>query len=146
MVNIVDVDKTNLKEFINKDFGKDRLAILFERQHQLMSKYHLIEAKNGCLTTDEVPVNIQTCLGQQRLKDFAWRVTEEIGEAMNCLKNKPWKQSNMETDEMHYKEEIIDAAHFFIELCILSGIEADDLFRIYLEKNEVNKFRQRSNY
>lgn len=146
MVNVMDVDKSNIEELIEKDFGRDRLYLMFERQHKLMEKYHGIEKANGCLQTEDVPVDIQSCLGQARLKDFAWRVTEEIGEAMNCLKNKSWKQSQMETDEIHYKEEIIDAAHFFIELCILSGIEADDFFRIYLEKNEVNKFRQRSNY
>ena len=65
---------------------------------------------------------------------------------MSCLKNKPWKQTHMETDVEHYKEEIIDAFHFFVELCILSGIDEDDLFKIYLFKNEVNRFRQRSNY
>lgn len=146
MVNIMDVEKEGLEKFLDHDFGEDRLKLIFDRQRKLMEKYHDIELKNKCLQTGDVPVDIQTTLGQQRLKDFAWRLTEEIGEAMSCLKNKPWKQTHMETDVEHYKEEIIDAFHFFVELCILSGIDENDLFKIYLFKNEVNRFRQRSNY
>ena len=96
----------------------DQLEAIFARQKELMSKYEEIESKNGLLQTKDIPVNINDAKGQARLKDFAWRITEEIGEAMNCLKNKPWKQTQIETDEVHYLEEIVDAFHFFIELCI----------------------------
>jgi len=124
----------------------DMLRLVFARQRELMEKYHPIEKEKGLLQDENIPVNIDSHLGQARLKDFAWRVTEEIGEAMNCLKNKPWKQTQMQTDVHHYLEEIVDAFHFFIELCILSGMSAEDLFTFYFKKSEVNKFRQRSNY
>ena len=52
----------------------------------------------------------------------------------------------MHTDVTHYVEELIDALHFFVELLILSGLKAEDAFRIYFKKSEVNKFRQRSKY
>ncbi len=139
-MNIKDVEAKNLEN------GEDKLDFIFSRQKELMDKYHDIEKKNGLLQTEDVPVNIDSHLGQARLKDFAWRVTEEIGEAMNCLKNKPWKQTQMETDVLHYKEELADAFHFFVELCILSGINSEDLFNLYFRKSEVNKFRQRSKY
>jgi len=122
------------------------LEAIFERQKELIEKYHPIEKKNGLLITEDMPVNLNDAKGQQRLKDFAWRVTEEIGEAMNCLKNKPWKQTQMETDVEHYYEELVDAFHFFVELCIISGLTAKDLCDIYFKKSEVNKFRQRSGY
>lgn len=124
----------------------DKLEAIFQRQKELMEKYHKIEKANGLLQTEFVPVNIDAAAGQARLKDFAWRITEELGEAMNCLKNKPWKQTQMETDRTHYEEEIIDAFHFFIELCILSGFDANSLTEMYLAKSQVNKFRQRSKY
>jgi len=124
----------------------DKLDAIFNRQRELMEKYEEIERANGLLQTADVPVEINSHLGQARLKDFAWRVTEEIGEAMNCLKNKPWKQTQMETDVTHYEEEIVDAFHFFVELCILSGFDADRLTEMYLRKSQVNQFRQRSNY
>ena len=137
-MNIEDVEEVKIEG--------DRLKAIFKRQRELMKKYHEIEAKVGLLQTPEIPVDMDSHLGQARLKDFAWRITEELGEAMNCLKNKPWKVTQMETDKNHYYEEIADAFHFFIELCILSGLDADSLTALYFRKSEVNKFRQRSNY
>jgi len=111
-----------------------------------MGKYEGIEDSNGLLQTRDVPVDLDDRKGQARLKDFAWRVTEEIGEAMNCLKNRPWKQTHMLTDREHYEEELADAFHFFVELCILSGIDSGKLFDLYTRKSQVNQFRQRSQY
>lgn len=139
-MNIHDVQDVQVSE------GEDMLVSIFAKQRELMRKYEEIEQKNGLLTTSDVPVNLHDRFGQQRLKDFAWRVTEEIGEAMNCLKNKPWKQTHMQTDEAHYKEELIDALHFFVELLILSGFTPHDVYNFYFKKNEVNKFRQESKY
>lgn len=136
----------NVKDSEEEKVTGDKLDAIFSRQRELMEKYHHIEKENGLLQTDDCPVNLDDAKGQARLKDFAWRVTEEIGEAMNCLKNKPWKQTQMETDIVHYKEEMADAFHFFIELCILSGFDSESLTDMYLKKSQVNKFRQRSNY
>lgn len=123
-----------------------RLKLIFDHQRELMEKYHEIEKRNGLLQTEEVPVDLDDSRGQARLKDFAWRVTEELGEAMNCLKNKPWKQTHILTDTDHYEEEISDAFHFFIELCLLSGIDENRLYELYFKKNQVNQFRQQSQY
>ncbi len=128
------------------EYDGNTLQMIYERQKELMEKYDKIEERNGCLQTDECPVNINGHGGQQRLKDMTWRCVEELGEAMNCLKNKPWKQTMMETDVQHYREEIADAFHFFIELCILSDISSNELFMMYFLKSEVNKFRQDSKY
>lgn len=135
-----------LTKSLYQNYDGNTLLMIFDRQRELMSKYDKIEAGNGCLETEDVPVDINSHTGQNRLKNFAWRITEELGEAMNCLKNKPWKQTMMETDEQHYQEELADAFHFFIELCILSGISAKELFTLYFLKSEVNKFRQDSKY
>lgn len=134
-MNIKDVTEEQFKEYSKKD----KLIAIFERQVELMKKYEKIEGR------DWWP-NIDTKKGQVVLKDFAWRITEELGEAMNCLKNKPWKQTEIRTDVEHYLEELADAFHFFIELCILSGLGPTSLFNLYFKKSEVNKFRQRSNY
>jgi hypothetical protein len=133
-------------EVVEPEAGIDMLEAIFTRQKELMVKYHDIEEANGLLETSDVPVDIHSKEGQQRLKNFAWRVTEELGEAMNTLKNKPWKQTHMLTDVKHYNEEISDAFHFFIELCILSGIGSKELYDLYFRKSEVNKFRQESKY
>jgi hypothetical protein len=130
----------------NEGESEDLLKMIFCRQLDLMEKYHPIERKNGGLQTEDVPVDLQSYTGQARLKDFAWRITEELGEAMNCLKMKSWKTTPMDTDVDHYKEELADAFHFFVELCILSGIGAHELFQLYFRKSEVNRFRQGSGY
>ena len=124
---------------------QDMLKEIFEFQKHLHEKYVVIESAKGILTS-KGEVDLNTCHGQQILKDYMWRVTEEIGEAANCLKSKPWKQSEILTDEVHYKEEIIDALHFFIELLILSGFTAESVYELYFKKQEVNKFRIRSKY
>jgi len=136
----------NIKDTRSIEIKGDLLVAIFARQNELLKKYQEIERKNGLLQTEDIPVDLDDAKGQQRLKDFAWRVTEELGEAMNCLKNKPWKQTQMETDKNHYYEELADAFHFFIELCILSGIDEKKLAELYFKKSLVNKFRQRSNY
>ena len=128
------------------DKPEDMLIAIFEKQKALIEKYHKIEEQNGCLMTKDIPVDINDPKGQMRLKDFAWRVTEELGEAMNTLKNKPWKQTHLMTDRAHYEEEIADAFHFFVELCILSDIDAYKLYDLYFRKNAVNQWRQETNY
>jgi len=209
----------------------DRLVFIFNKQRSLMHKYEGIEASNGLLQTDKVPVDINNNKGQSRLKDFAWRVTEElmesleafrihpelelhykeeiadafhflvelailsdiepvhmipnedspadigmdilgrmfniplfeteksmsfeesmveviltIGQAMNLLKNKPWKQTHMMTDVPRYRDFIIKTFHNFANMCMYADMDADDLFDLYFRKSEVNKFRQESNY
>lgn len=134
-MNINDIEK------IDFDSTGDMLKDIFKRQLELEDKYTPIEGKYK-----PKEVNIHTKEGQHWLKTFAWFITEELGEAMNCLKNKLWKQSEIRTDVNHYMEEIADALHFFIALCIYSGLDADKLYNLYFKKSEVNKFRQRSKY
>jgi dimeric dUTPase (all-alpha-NTP-PPase superfamily) len=142
VVNIKDIDQMEKEE----DHGlHDKLEIIWWRQSQLRSRYAEIEIKNGF----HVPVDVadlDNAKDQHFLKDFAWRITEELGEAMNCLKNKPWKQTHMETDKEHFVEEVIDGFHFYIEMMQWIGITPDDLVDLYLKKSRVNKFRQRSGY
>lgn len=122
----------------------DWLQNIFDRQQELEDKYEPIEAANG------FPRPASTSLddyGRQRyIKDGTYRCVEEIAEATNCLKNKPWKTTPVATDQMHYYEEMADAFHFFIRWCIISGVTAEGLYKLYFKKSEVNKFRQRSNY
>lgn len=124
----------------------DMLEEIFERQALLKREYDAIERSNGFHVPNEHPVDLHNRFRQHFLKDFTWRVVEELGEAMNCLKNKPWKMTHMLTDEDHYKEELADTFHFFIELCINSGIDAKELFTLYFKKSKVNEFRVRSKY
>lgn len=90
----------------------DRLTEIFRMQRELMHHFMDIERRNGLLQTDQVPVNVESFAGQARLRDFAWRITEELAEAADT-------QVVART-----QEELIDALHFLVELCILSGLSA----------------------
>lgn len=117
MVNVADI---KIDEIPTPTLEKDRLALMFERQHGLAEKYLPIEAQNGLLQTPDFPVNIDDRKGQARMKDFAWRMMEELFEATDALVQHP------ENPE-HFLEEMIDSIHFFIELNLLCGIDANTI-------------------
>jgi hypothetical protein len=218
----------------------DRLTMIFDRQRELMVKYHEIEKKNGIgaggLILGEFHIDDPRC--QYVCKDFAWRVTEELAEAMeagepihmreeaidalhflielllmvgitlkdivvefdliktikegrvqmikpaehldllwaiyeslnhlaideaytnelvfdivfelglamNCLKNKPWKQTQMATDRSRFKKHLLYALQNWFNFAYGIKMNDGDVFDLYFRKSEVNKFRQRSNY
>ena len=111
-----------------------------------MYRYHDIEENNGLLLYEEVPIDLHDRHGQARIRELIRRCVEELFEASHTLKNSPWKVSHVLTDEDHFYEELADAFHFFIELCISVGLDSEDLYSLYFKKSEVNLFRQRSAY
>jgi hypothetical protein len=122
----------------------DMLALIFARQQELEDRYEDIEKNNGFPRPDELDLDDPAT--QWFLKDAAYRVVEELSEATNCLKNKPWKSTHVPTDRTHFYEEVGDAFHFFVRFCIYANMSAEDLYNIYFKKSEVNKFRQETNY
>lgn len=100
----------NINHATVEEVTGDKLQAIFTRQKSLMDKYHDIELRSGLLQTEDCPVNLDDKRGQARIKDFSWRVTEELGEALDARSNKD-----------HYQEELIDGLHFLTELTILAG-------------------------
>lgn len=216
----------NINHATVEEVTGDKLQAIFTRQKSLMGKYHDIELRSGLLQTEDCPVNLDDKRGQARIKDFSWRVTEELGEALdakatkdhyqeelidglhflteltilagkdyhnilpegtalyhndrledlvenakeciarngdnldywvskfienlgmmcNCLKNKPWKQSMMKTDQNAFYSRLSEVWVIYITILVVSGMNAQDIANIYLKKSQVNQFRQRSNY
>lgn len=103
------------------DFSQyDRLDMIFMRQHELMKKYLPIERRNGLLICEDVPVNIDDRFGQARLKDFFWRITEELTEAVDACRVHGHIPN-------HAYEELADSLHFMVEALILSGIPSSSI-------------------
>ena len=100
----------NITHAIKEEVTGDRLCAIFNRQRELMDKYHHIEERSGLLQTGDCPVNLDDKRGQARLKDFSWRVTEELGEALDAR-----------SDDDHFEEELVDGLHFLSEMTILAG-------------------------
>lgn len=137
-MNITDVEIS-----LEGDF--DKLEKIFELQGKLKKKYDVIEAGKG-LYVPKLPFDINHCLNQEYLKSLFYRIHAELFEASECLKNKAWKQSEVMTDVDHLCEELSDALHFYVELCLNLGIDANKLFELYFRKQEVNKWRQATKY
>lgn len=96
---------------------------IFEKQMKLALKYAEIEKMGDLLETTKD--NLDTTKGQKWLKDFAWRVTEEITEAYE-----PFYEADKTKDDEkftvlieHFKEELSDALHFMVELSIIAGYD-----------------------
>lgn len=96
----------------------ESLRAIFDRQKELMIKYHDIELKSGLLQTEDCPVNLDDKRGQARIKDFSWRITEEIGEAVDAI-----TEEEGELGLLHFHEELIDGLHFLTEMTILTGYD-----------------------
>ena len=103
----------NITHAIEENVSGDMLEAIFVRQNELLIKYHDIELRSGLMQTEDCPVNLDDKRGQARIKDYCWRVTEELGEALDA---------RMQDDLPHFKEELIDGLHFLTELSIISGI------------------------
>lgn len=118
----------NITHAVEEKIEGDKLEAIFNRQKELMGKYHDIEKRSGLLQTEDCPVNLDDKRGQARIKDFAWRVMEEVGEALDA---------RMQDDEEHFCEELIDGLHFLTELTILAGFGPEDI--VFEEQGVVDK-------
>lgn len=124
----------NITHAIEENVSGDMLEAIFGRQNELMIKYHDIELRSGLMQTEDCPVNLDDKRGQARIKDYSWRVTEELGEALDA---------RLQDDLPHFKEELIDGLHFLTELSILSGIGVDNIIKNgidYWEEKEGNNW------
>lgn len=97
----------------------DRLHEIFQHQRQLMERFHVIERANlPHLPEFPVPFDYPTLtsvVGQLRLKEYAWRIVEELTEAGQHLR------AGGSDEDSEYREEIADAFHFLVELWIQLG-------------------------
>jgi hypothetical protein len=116
-MNVTDVQET--------EKTGDRLALIFERQRELLEKYGPIERRNGNsykTHCTDLPVDPSNRFAQSLIKDFAWRVTEALAEAAQAL-----EEDHQNTFLLHAQEEVADAFHFLVELCHIVGLTAEDV-------------------
>lgn len=142
-MNSNDVKPISIEELVKKHGGL--LEAMFARQTELEEKYNVIEKANGELIP-ELPLDAHTFDGQRRIRSIIYRITEELYEAGNCLRNKAWKTSQVPCDVDHFLEEVSDSLHFVIQLYLELGIDAKGMADLYFKKAQVNKFRQETKY
>lgn len=127
-----------------EEFTTDKLERVFFLQRYLHEKYRPIERKSGIYKPDKIDINSPR--DQEYLSAMMMRVIRELIESIECLKNKPWRQSHVITDMDHMKEELSDAFHFYIEFLIELGIDANELYELYTKKMRVNQWRIATKY
>ena len=81
------------------------------------------------------------------MKANMWDVVYHLNIARNYLKNKPWKQSQMMTNELALQEELVKAFIKLVGYFYTIGLTGEtDIYTLYFKKQRVNKFRIQSNY
>lgn len=113
------------------------LEDIFERQCELMAQYCIIEKENGLRYVTDYPVNVHDRFGQATLKDFAWRTTEELAEAIEAYEL---------GDFDHFQEELADALHFLVEFCIYAGVDPKMILRGATLQERMDELTKHENY
>lgn len=105
----------------------DKLERIFEYQNKFDSE--IIE-KRGLSFTMEEWIQKETLA-----------MMSELAELIDEVQFKWWKNPKP-TDVGAVKGELVDILHFFVSMCIKTGMDADELFALYMEKNKENFDRQ----
>jgi len=94
------------------------LPTIFKAQEQLLLKYKEIEG------IPDWPMPFQSKDSQIWFKDFLWRTTEELSEAIEAIRDVDslYTLDSIYAHVSHFYEEIADAIHFFVDLMILTEV------------------------
>lgn len=92
------------------------------------------------------PVEVLT--GNARQKYIEFNTIALIDEIMESLRETPWKpwKKLQQFNSVQYKEELVDALHFFVNLCLAAGFTSDELYDSYCKKMKINVERQMEKY
>ena len=105
----------------------DKLDQIFEMQAQLDKR--IIRERNIEKSLDEW------------VRDLTVAIEDEISEIRREINWKWWKNEKP-IDINALREEVIDLWHFLVSLSQKVGLTADDVYRVYYEKNAENHARQ----
>lgn len=78
---------------------------------------------------------------EQWIQKHTLAMMSELAELIDEVNYKWWKNAH-EVDENAVKEELVDILHFFVSMCLVFDMTADELFGIYINKNKENFDRQ----
>jgi dimeric dUTPase (all-alpha-NTP-PPase superfamily) len=82
---------------------------------------------------------------QQFINEMTQALFVEIAESLQETDFKSWKKpKGIDIDK--YREELIDCWHFLINLSLAAGMDHIDIYTRFVEKNEINKKRQKDGY
>lgn len=113
----------------------DPLKLMFETQRDLQAKAYGRDP--GEITEPEERI--------QFIKDMHLALSDEMHEFLGEAGWKPWAKSRHINEDLA-KGELVDAFHFFMNLCMAVHLEPEELFTLYMEKQNRNRQRQAEGY
>lgn len=111
----------------------DKLDVIFDMQSKLNG---YITKSRGLAHAQDDPAYRSEWI-QRQLLALMSEMTEVLDEV-----NYKWWKNEREINERALKEEVVDMLHFMVSIALTAGLDARELFDIYLEKNEENFKRQ----
>lgn len=76
--------------------------------------------------------------------NFELAMRQECAEAIDSLQWKWWKKGDDDWDNM--KIELVDILHFWVSMCTIAGLSAEEAISLYFKKNDLNNKRQEGGY
>lgn len=76
--------------------------------------------------------------------NFLLAMQQEAAESVDSLNWKWWKKGEDDWDNI--KVELVDMLHFWVSMCTVAGLSADDVIALYAKKNKLNFKRQDEGY
>lgn len=109
-------------------------------QKMLVNQAHL-----QTVFTGGNPIDLSDSSKMDYLRTMVLALENELHEFLGETGWKPWASSNHVNIDAA-KGELVDAWHFFMNLMNLIGLDADELYYRYFEKQQKNRDRQAKGY
>jgi len=83
---------------------------------------------------------------EEYTKDKVLALLDETHEVLREINWKSWKKTKKEIDQAKLLEELSDALHFYINLCLVWGFSAENVYEAYIKKDKENYKRIKRSY
>lgn len=102
---------------------------------------HMLDIQRSLNDTIKQKRNLHDTPPMEWMQKYTLAMLSELAEMLDEVNFKWWKNPKP-VDEPALKEELVDILHFFLSMCLAAGLDAEEMYRIYLAKNAENIARQ----
>lgn len=123
---------------------RDKLEAVVDLQRVILERFHRLET----MTVEDK---------EKATLEYLTAIVAEVGEILNgddihgvkgqgAIRWKSWKKTVQPADPEYVKTELIDILHFTLEMLLIWGCDADEIYRRYVGKNQENLARYKGGY
>jgi hypothetical protein len=141
----IPIEKSGVTE--DKDTMKDSLDYLsemFKKQRELQTKLGAPIGPPPTVFSAEEARELNSKF-QDYINTMTIACIDELMEALRETPWKPWKRQQA-FNVANFRKELIDAWHFLINLSLASGMDAEAVHDLYMQKNRENFKRKEDGY